>query len=124
MIKATFDLYRAQKGYAGMAIYSDGIALFCEGIEPEIPEKIKALFTEAENTFHSTYATAIITGFTVSVNRQENILIISRFEGRFMPSPAFIHEEVEYSTGEPAPYLITREEARTEAEHLLGQLMK
>jgi hypothetical protein len=123
MIKATIDLYRARNGYAGMAIYRDGIALFCEGIEPELTERIRALFIEAESTFHSTYVTATIMGFTVSVNRHGNILIISRFEGKFVPPPAFIHEEVEYSTGEPAPYLITREEARREAEHLLGQLM-
>jgi hypothetical protein len=107
-----------------MAIYRDGIVLFCEGIEPELAERIKTLFTEAESNFHSTCATAIIMGFTVSVNRPGDILIISRFEGRFVPSPAFIDEEVEYSTGEQLAHLITRGEASLEARQMLVRLLK
>jgi hypothetical protein len=123
MIKASVDVYREQKGYAGMAIYLGCQPLFREGIEPAFADKIKALFLEAEETFYSTRAAINILGFTVSATRKEEFLIISRFEGRFVPFPDIITEDEDYTTGEPATPLITREEARREAEHLLRQLM-
>ena len=123
MIKAVIDLHRARKGYAGMAVYRDGMLLFCEGIEPDFVEMIKALFTDAETAFRSTYASAIIMGFTVSAISRGDIMIISRFEGRFVPSPDIISEDAEYSTGEPAARLITREEAKLQARHIIERLL-
>jgi|GEM_PF-5286244 len=123
MIKSLIDSYRCLEGYAGMAIYRDGGLLFCEGIDPDFTEKMKALFLECGSSFKSTAAMAIIRGFTISVSRLEGLLIISRFEGRFTCSPVVDPEEPEYSTGKPLARLITKEEAKKEAEYMLKQLM-
>lgn len=124
MIKALIDALRGREGYAGMAIYLGDGLLFCDGFEHALADRAKSLFSEAESSFSSHRITAVIRGFTVSAFRQDSLLVITRSEGRFTSLPLPGPEEPEYVVTGPVTRLITREEARREAEHMLGQLMK
>ncbi len=124
MIKGLIDTFRGRDGYAGLAIYRNDVLLFCESVEPSFAEKIKQFFLENESAFQTGSTTAMIRGFTITASRLDDLLVISRLEGRFTPSPGMAQEEPEYFLKEPSARLITKEEARKEAEIMLKHLIK
>ncbi len=124
MIKELIDTVRGREGYAGVAIYRGDTLLFCESLELSFAEKIKILFAENEAVYHSKVTAVMIRGFTITASMIDDLLVISRLEGRFMPAPVVTQEEPEYDVKGPEVRLITREEARKEAEIMLKHLIK
>lgn len=123
MIKRLIDAFRCREGYAGMAIYRENELLFYEGLEPGFADKVRLLFEDNRTAFYTNSIIAIIRGFTVTTFRADDLLIICRLEGRFTPLPRPAAEEPEYLAGQQAAHLMTREEARREAEIMLKKLM-
>jgi hypothetical protein len=115
MIKRLIDVIRAGKGYAGMAVYGGGTALFYEGIGPEYLDRMRSLKNRK--------VTAVARGYTISMFEADGFLVICRFEGRFTAVPCTADEEPEYTTGQHEATLIAREAAAKEAALMLKRLM-
>lgn len=123
MIKRLIDAFRGREGYAGMAVYRDGLLLFCDALDPGLAEKNRRLFEQSETTFKASSMTSIIRGFTIATFRAGSLLVVCRFEGRFTRPHVPAEEETEYATGQQEEHLLTREEAKKEAELILQHLM-
>jgi hypothetical protein len=123
MIKRLIDAFRGREGYAGMAVYRDDLLLFYDILDPDLADKVKRLFEESEATLRAGSMTSIIRGFTIATFRAGSLLIVCRFEGRFTRLQVPGEEEIEYALGQQAAHLMTREEAKREAELMLRRLM-
>ncbi len=124
MIKRLADACRGREGYAGMAVYHNGMPLFYDAMGPDLAEKSRRLFEECEAVFKARSMAAVIRGFTVATFRTEGLLVVCRLEGRFTQVPAPAEEDTaEYATGSEEARRITREEAKREAELILRHLL-
>jgi hypothetical protein len=123
MIKLLIDALRDQEGYAGMAVYRGDGLLFCDGLETGLADKMKRLFDDNKAIVRADSMIAVVRGYTINVYMADDILIVCRSEGRFTPVPRPGEEELSFSTGQQASYLITREEAKKEAGLMLKRLM-
>jgi hypothetical protein len=123
MIKRLVDFLRSREGYAGMAAYRDGLLLFSDALDADLADKARRLFEVSEADLKAAGMAAVIRGFTVAAFRAESLLIVCRFEGRFSRPPVPAEEKTEYSTGQQAAHLLTREEAKSEAELILRHLL-
>jgi hypothetical protein len=122
-IKRLIDAFRGREGYAGMAVYRDGLLLFYDVLDPDLANRSKRLFEESEVTLKASSMAAIVRGFTIAAFRAGSLLVVCRFEGRFTRPPVPVEEETEYAMGQQPAQLLTREEAKREAELLLRRLM-
>lgn len=114
LIKEAIDRLRESPGYAGMVLYLEEETAFIEGIEPELADGLRALLPQNAKSI-----TAIMRGYSLIVLRSEDMVAIARLEGRYGTVPAITIEEDDIAIVEPVPRLMTREEARHEAEELL-----
>lgn len=123
MIKLLADSLRNRDGYAGMAVYRDDLLLFHDVLDPDLADKARRLFEESEIIFKAGGMSAVTRGFTIAAFRAGSLLVVCRFEGRFTRPPVPIEEKTEYSIGQQPAHLMTREEARRDAELTLRRLM-
>lgn len=123
MIKRLIDAFRGREGYAGMAVYRDGLLIFYDVLDPDLADRNRRLFEVSEATLRASRMTSIIRGFTIATFRAGSLLVVCRFEGRYTRPPVPAEEETEYAMGQQAAHLQTREEAKREAELMLRRLM-
>ncbi|WP_325376977.1 hypothetical protein [Methanocella sp.] len=124
MIKRIVDLLRSTDGYAGIAIYRGQGLLFCEGWEPSHIARVVEFYSGPASHFQAKRMTLVIQGFTITVFMAGDMLVVCRSAGRFTSIPSLPEEEPDYTAGQAPAGLISREEARKEAEAMLKVLMK
>lgn len=124
MIKPIVDLMRSTDGYAGMAIYRGRDLLFCEDWEPAHVARVVELYDGLASRFHARNTALVIKGYTINIFMAGDMLVACRSEGRFTALPALPDDAPEYTSGQAPAGLISREEARKEAEAMLKMLMK
>lgn len=123
MIKRLVDSLRNRDGYAGMAAYRDGLLIFYDAFDPVLADKARRLFEECGPALKAGSMALVIRGFTISAFREGSLLVVCRLEGRFTLPVLPEEEEAEYAMGQQEAHLMTREEARKEAELILRHLM-
>lgn len=106
-----------------MAIYHGDRLIFWEALDPGLEEKNRRLYEESEVIFKPGLMTAVIRGFTVVTFRLADLFVVCRLEGQFSRPPAPAEENLEYTMGRQDEHPLTREEARKEAELMLGRLL-
>lgn len=123
MIKRIVDRLRRAEGYAGMAVYRNESLLFHEGWDPGHAARIVELHRGLETRLAAKKTAVVIQGYTVSVFSSGALLVACRSAGRFTGLPALPDEEPEFTSGQAPPGLISREEARREAQAILKSLL-
>ena len=116
MIKAVIDLIRDMPGYAGMAVYFSYNCVYSDLLDRKLVDGMCDLYIES---LHAEAITAIVRGYSILAFSVDDIVVVARFEGRFSRVPAIILETDDIAPAGPAPRLISREEARREAQQLL-----
>ncbi len=116
MIKGVIDIIRDTPGYAGMAIYFAHDCTYLDLLDGMLAAGMYDLFVKSSRI---KAITAIVRGYSVLVFGVGDVVVVARFEGRYFQVPEISPEEDDIAPAEPAPGLMSREEARREALELL-----
>ncbi len=116
MIKGVIDTIRGMPGYAGMAVYFAHGCAYLDLLDPSLVEGMYDLFIESSRV---EAITAIVRGYSIEAFSVGDMAVVARFEGRYSPVPKIRPEDDDITPTEPAPRLMSREEARREALELL-----
>jgi hypothetical protein len=115
LIKGVIDVVREMPGYAGMAVYFAHDCVYADAIDTKIADSMYDLF----NLPHAKSFTAIVRGYSILAFGVGDTAVVARFEGRYYHIPKLSLGEDDIVASEPAPRLISRDEARREAQKLL-----
>ena len=116
MIKGVIDLIRDMPGYAGMAVYLAHNCVYVDLLDRELVDGMYDLLIESS---HTKAVTAIVRGYSILAFSVGDMVAVARFEGRYFQVPTIRPEDDDIAPAESAPRLMSREEARREAEQLL-----
>jgi hypothetical protein len=116
LIKGVIDVIREMPGYAGMAVYFAHECVYADAIDRNIADGMYDLFN---NYSHTKSITAIVRGYSLLAFGVGDTAVVARFEGRYFHIPRLSLDEDDIVASEPAPRLISRDEARREAQQLL-----
>lgn len=116
LIKGVIDVVRETPGYAGMAVYFAHDCVYADAIDRNIADGMYDLLIDGS---HVKSITAIVRGYSILAFSVGDTAVVARFEGRYFHMPRLSPEEDDIVALEPAPRLISRDEARREAQQLL-----
>ena len=116
LIKGVIDVVRKMPGYAGMAVYFAHDCVYTDMIDQKIADGMYDLFI---NSSSAKSVTAIVRGYSILAFGVGDAAVVARFEGRYFHMPKLSPDEDDIIASEPAPRLISRDEARREAQQLL-----
>ena len=116
MIKGVIDVIRDIPGYAGMAVYFAQRCAYSDILDEKYADGMYDLYVESPGV---KAITAIMRGYSILAFGVGDIIVVSRFEGRYFRVPDISPEEDDIVPAGPAPRLMSREEARREAQELL-----
>jgi hypothetical protein len=119
LIKGLIDLVRDMPGYAGMAVYFAHRRVYLDLLDEKYSDGLYDLYLESPGV---TAITAIVRGYSILAFSVGDIVVVSRFEGRYFQAPMISLDEDDIVPAGPAPRLMSREEARREAQELLRSL--
>lgn len=116
LIKGVIDTIRGMPGYAGMAVYFAHDLAYLDILEEMLADGMYELFMAGS---HVETITAIVRGYSIIIFNAGDMAVVARFEGRYPGLPKICPEDDDIALVEPAPRLMSREEARREALELL-----
>jgi hypothetical protein len=116
LIKGMIDVIREMPGYAGMAVYFAHDCVYADVIDRNIADGMYDLLIDSSR---KRSITAIVRGYSILAFEVGDTAVVARFEGRYFHMPKLSLEEDDIVASEPAPRLISRDEARREAQQLL-----
>lgn len=119
MIKGAIDMVRELPGYAGMAVYLVNGCIYQDALDEKLAAGMYDLFYERSRMDNATTLTAIIRGYSILAFSVGDLAVVARFEGRYFQAPKICPEEDDIAPVEPTPRLMSRDEARREAQELL-----
>lgn len=118
LIKGIIDRTRSAPGYAGMAVYYENACMYIDILDADLADGLYRLFKDACRS-NVKAVTAIMRGYSVVAFNVGELDVVARLEGRYAARLQIKSEDDEITVAEPAACLITREEARREAQELL-----
>lgn len=118
LIKGVIDRARGTPGYAGMAVYYENACVYIDILDADLADGLYSLFKDACRS-NVKAVTAIVRGYSVMAFNVGELAVVARLEGRYAATLKINAEDDDIALAEPAPCLITREEARHEAQELL-----
>jgi hypothetical protein len=122
LIKGVIDSVRELPGYAGMAVYFARGCIYVDILDSLLADGMYDLFSGPQCDEDIPVArtfTAIIRGYSVLAFSAGDVAVVARFEGRYFHMPKIYPVEDDIVPAEPAPRLMSKEEARREARELL-----
>lgn len=98
-----------------MAIYYESVCVYIDLIDEGLADGMYRIFAESPGK----RVTAIARSYTIMALDVSELTVVARLEGRYAALPDIGPDDDDIAIAEPAPRLMTRDEARLEAQELL-----
>ncbi|HEY3422959.1 MAG TPA: hypothetical protein VGK13_07335 [Methanocellaceae archaeon] len=115
MIKGVIDAIREMPGYAGMAVYLAHDCFYLDALDGTLADGMHDLFLSSR----AKALTAIVRSYSILAFSVGDLVVVARFEGRYFQVPKISPDEDDIVPDGHAPRLMSKVEARREAQELL-----